>query len=351
MDFQVFTDKAKEKTRNATSQATVYFKAHWIDYLLIFFILLVLGTFDIFTLKRSDKFLTIEYWTHAGCRMTAYVFAGILGIRIGYPKAKVANQALWRAIGKNRHLILLKELNDEAFSDFIGQINLETKIAAWKAKITAKLERLNKFSPHVFLIYYKNPKENFFERYRFKKLWEKRAEKYCYKRKSLETLLTDEYINENINAVKLRFPVVEETHFKQIVGINEKFKTYHTSARVKDNAAKKIGSGILVTALIALISGSVMLSIDESLAAERVLGIVSIVVNALLDVGLTLYKYASARMDCPRIVEQEDLRSVLDQNEILLRFKKTLPPENISEYDKAVEELKQEEKELAEERA
>lgn len=350
MNFQVFTDKAQEKAKNASNQAVAYFQSHWIDNLLVFFILLVLGAFDIFVLERSDKFLTGEYWNHVGCRMAAYVLAGILGVRTGYPKAKNACQELWNAIAKNGHLIILKEQNSVPFGDFIDQINIEIKTAAWKAKINAKLARLDKFSPNWFPLYYKNQKQEYFNKYRvFKKFMIKRANKYCDKRKTYEALLTDEFINTNIDVISVKFPQVRETDFTQTTNNSFKFKTYHTFANVKTNAARMIGKGIIIAFLIAFLSGSVMFSVDEALAEARAIAIFSIIINAIFDVGITIYKYASARMECPRIVRQEDLRSILDQNEILLRFKKTLSPENISEYDKAVEELKQEEKELAQE--
>ena len=67
-----------------------------------------------------------------------------------------------------------------------------------------------------------------------------------------------------------------------------------------------------------------MLSINEALLTERVSTIISIIVNAIFDIGFTVFKFTSAISNCPKIVRQEDLRSVLDQNEILIRFKKLI---------------------------
>ena len=52
-------------------------------------------------------------------------------------------------------------------------------------------------------------------------------------------------------------------------------------------------------------------------------------------------------MECPRIVRQEDLRAVLDQNELLIRFKQELSPEQIKEYEKELADLKAEEEKRA----
>ena len=305
----------------------------------------------IFIPKGSDKFLSAEYWYHAFCRIVAYVLAGILGVRIGYPLAKNACNEFWIALSKNTRLLLLKEQNSVSFGDFIGGINLEVKKTVWRAKILKRLARLDKHSPSFFPLYFKQPREEYFARYKwiFKSIYKWRIGKYCDKRKTLEALLDETFIDENILVLNVRYPVIAETDFTRVSGTHDKFKFYKTAANIKANAAKMISSGVLIAVIIALLAGSVMLSIDEALLEARVLSIFSIIINSILDVGVTLWKFLSAYMECPRIVRQEDLRSVLDQNEILVRFKQSLTPEQIAEYDKEVAEMKaEEEKQRAE---
>ena len=153
-------EKVKLNIKKATDKTTVLLKTHWIDYVLLFFICLVLGAFDIFVLKRSDKFLSAEYWYHAFCRIVAYVLAGILGVRIGYPIAKNACNEFWVAMAKNNRLLLLRELNSVLFGTFISGINIEVKKSAWRAKINRKLARLDKFSPAFFRCTIKSRKKN-----------------------------------------------------------------------------------------------------------------------------------------------------------------------------------------------
>lgn len=333
-------DNARNKISQTGNQAAAYVQAHWIDYVLIFLILFILNAFDVFILKRSDRFLSPEYWYHTVCRITAYVLAGILGVRIGYPKAKAVCRELWDAIGKNGHLIILKEQNGAAFSDFIDIINLEVKKSAWIAKINKKLAKLDKFSPNWFPLYYKVPKQEYFDKYKlFKWLMVKRVNKYCAKRKTLEALIVDEFINKNIEILNVRYPRIFPTDFTQTTGTFKKFSAFHTRPNIKANSAKMIGSGVIIAIVIAVLAGSVKLSIDEALVETRIISTFSIIVNSILDVGMTLWKYVSARLECPRIVRQEDLRAVLDQNEILTRFKKTLSSEAIAEYDKTITEL------------
>lgn len=342
-------EETKKQVRTFSNKGLTYVKTHWVDGLLFFFILLILGAFDIFVLEQNNKFLTFEYWEHTACRLTAYMLAGILGFRLYYDKARALCYDLTRAFNKNRHLLPLKELNSIPFGDFLDVINDETKIAAWKAKITALLVKLDKKSPAVFPIYYKMRDISIFDKYKFKNRLIKKAEKYCEKRQILENMLVDEYINENLPLLDVKFYKIYPTDFTQTTGRIGKYNHYYTRANPKGNAAKKIGDGLIVSLLIAVFTGSFVLSVNEALLTERVSTIVSIIVNAIFDIGFTVFKFFSAIGSCPKIVRQEDLRSVLDQNEILVRFKKTLPEQNIIEYNNVLDELKKEEQNLKDE--
>ena len=76
---------------------------------------------------------------------------------------------------------------------------------------------------------------------------------------------------------------------------------------------------------------------------------ISIIINTLVDIGFTIWKFLAGYLDCERIVRSEDLRSALDQNEILIRFKKTVAPEVLDEYEKERLAQEQEDKALQEE--
>ena len=232
----------------ALSATASYFKVHWLDYLLLFLICFVLGAFDIFILKHSDNFLKPDYWYHAACRISAYILAAILGVRIGYPKAKTTCEDLTRAFKKNRRLIVLKELNSEAFGDFICNINIEVEKNAWRSKINTQLKKLEKKVPNFFPLYYKDKDLSHFDRFKKNKLKYKhyiyRANNYCDKRKTLEGLLDEDYIQNNINSLNVNYPRVNESDF-DCVGIDKfNYKTYHTRANPIGSAAKKISSTI-----------------------------------------------------------------------------------------------------------
>lgn len=318
---------------------------HWIDYLLVVFILFILGAFDIFILKQSDKFLTGEYWYHVACRVLAYVLAAILGFRIGYPKAKDACEELKTALEKNSRLLVYKEQNGEIFDDYIAEINLTIKAEAWKKKINGKITRLAWFKPNFFLLYYKTRSTEYFSRYSLKKqaVLMRKAEQYREKRSALEKLLEPDYVNENIRFLSVNFPKVSPNDFGNIETIDRGYKTFKTRANVKGNASKMIGTVILSVLLFSLLLGSVKMSIDEALVEARLVTWMSVIVNSVLDVGLTLWRFSSAQLECPRIVRQEDLRCATDQNELLVRFKRDkLSPEQIASAEQEIEKIRAE---------
>lgn len=330
--------KFKEKANNASTVAVSYFKAHWLDYLLLVGIFFILGAFDVFVLKRSDRFLTAEYWYHSACRISAFILAAILGVRIGYPKAKALCEDLADALRKNKKLVLLKQLDGQRFSKFICETNIEVKKNAWKAHVRKKLKKLERFVPNFFPIYYQDEKrdDEVFTQFspRRAKWLKSRAQKYCFKREKLEALITDEYIDKNIRTLNIRYPRIKETDFNQIIGHDIGYKTYKTIANVKGNSARAIGSSILFTIVLTLLLGSVKLSFDEEMFADRLVTIFSVIINTLLDIGLTIWRFLNGYLDCPRIVREEDLRACIDRNELLVLYKKDLPQELIDEYEK-----------------
>ena len=356
--FGKFGDFSKQSKKVVSATAS-YFKAHWLDYLLLFMICFVLGAFDVFILKRSDNFLKPEYWYHSGCRMVAFVLAAALGVRIGYPKAKAACDDLRKALYKNHRLLPLKEVASTQFGDFVYKINDEVKVGAWKSKINNKIKKLEKKSPNFFPLYYKDKSLKYFEKYKsgiYKltfglayKHKTAKANAYCEKRATLEALLEESYIRENIEALNVSYPRVNESDFNYIGVDGREFKTYHTRANVKGSAASKIASSLILTLISVLVLGSVALTFDEALAGERIAAIFSIIINTLVDIGFTIWKFLAGYLDCERIVRSEDLRSTLDQNEILVRFKKTVSPEVIDEYEKEKVAQEQEERALQEE--
>ncbi len=340
-----FTPPPVAKAKKATNATTAYFRAHWVDYLLLVFICFALGAFDIFILKKSDKFMQPSYWYHAACRIGAYILAAVLGVRIGLPKAKSASAELRIALQKNRKLILLKEIDGSRFNDFICRTNIIVKINAWKALINGRLEKLNKKVPDFFLLYYNDKKEDYFKRFKPKKRdkVKAKADLYCKKRADLEALISDDYIEKNKNSLNVNYYIIKDTDFNLIVENGLGYKFYKTRSNVKRNAARAIGSSIIFTIVLTLVAGSFALSIDEALLEARIVTVFTVILNGILDIGLTLWRFLNGYFDCERIVREEDLRSCLDRNELLVLYKRELPQNLIDDYNREITEQQKEE--------
>lgn len=345
--FKIPQENLRQGKKNVDATVS-YFKAHWVDYLLLLFVCFALGAFDVFILKRSDNLFQPSYWYHAACRISAYYLAAVLGIRIGYPKAKNACDDLKKALQKNQRLLVLKGIDGKSFNNFVCRTNTTVKIGAWKTFIENKLKKLNKTVPDFFLLYYNDKKEDYFERFKPKKRAniKRKADAYCHKRVDLETLLTDEYIKKNIDSLNINYYVIKDTDFNSIVENGVGYKYYKTRANVKKNASRAIGSSLVFTVVLTLIIGSVSISFDEALLASRIVAIFSIIINAIVDIGLTLWRFLNGYFDCERIVREEDLRAALDQNELLVLYRREVPEELIKEYEKEVELQQKEEEKL-----
>ena len=91
---------------------------------------------------------------------------------------------------------------------------------------------------------------------------------------------------------------------------------------------KTVASSLIFTVFLTLLIGAVTLDFNEALAQERVLGLIFAIINAFVDVGVTLWKFVSGINSCEKTVRQEDLRVAVDKNDLLIQYCK----ENNIEY-------------------
>lgn len=309
----------REKVSKATNLAIGHVKSHFIDYLLIFLICLILGILDSFILGRSDNLFSADYWYHAICRISAFALASILGIRVGYPKAKESSILLQEALERNKALLKLREGD---FDTYIYNVNMQNKIEAWKNIIYQKLNALEKRSEPYFSMYYKKASDEYFSNLskKQKQLAKKRAENYVKKRTHLEHLLTDEYINENIESLNVKYYRIYEMDFDlfgESRGANAHVKT---RSSLKSNTAQTVASGLMVTLIITLVLGSITLSFNADIFENKIAGIILMVINAVFDIGMTLFRYANGYLDSGRIVMQEDIQPCINRNRLLTKY-------------------------------
>ena len=80
---------------------------------------------------------------------------------------------------------------------------------------------------------------------------------------------------------------------------------------------------------------------------ERVLGLISAFINAIVDIGVTLWKFISGINSCEKSVRQEDLRVAVDKNDLLIQYCKENnieypePPTDLEGGSNSTEKVKQ----------
>lgn len=310
----------------AGTAAGSHFKSHWSDYVIIVFILILLGAFDAFALKKSENLGDVSYWLHAFTRITAYALATVLGIRIGYPKFKDNCEDLKNALEYNRRLIVLRGSD---FQEFINEVNVETKKLAWKNYINKKLAKLDRKSPNFFPLYYESKDENgnrsseFFKGIKPKWLAEKvrrKADKYCETRETLESLIEDEYINANIQILNVKYPIVYKSDFDFVEGNSMEYRAYQTRSKNMQAKARTVGNSLILTLIITLVLGGIALDFNQAIAQEQVVGVVSAAINSIIDISIVLFRVGNGISSCEKIVRSEDLRAVVDKNELMVLY-------------------------------
>lgn len=127
---------------------------------------------------------------------------------------------------KDEKLITLKnELDNRVannvendFEKFLVEENQKRKIYAWKRKINAKINWLEKFAKAENIeLFYSDDEEL------------KKNNKYCQKRAKLEHLISDEYINTHIYYLRVKYPKLKR--YEITTGCRQKDEEYQLTTK------------------------------------------------------------------------------------------------------------------------
>jgi len=210
----------------------------------LFALMLLGGMFDFLNFGFSfDKITTAEYWNDVTIQGAMYSIALMLGIFGTLEKQELKNQEYFSDLGIYRGLLKHKK---QSFTPYIDEVlNPYIKREAMKERACRRLYRLDKHAKDEFKISYRDCKNMTKEEFRdfkpqtprkiinvfgrifkgmeyndkFKYSW--RCKRYCAKRRRLERLASDEYINENWETASVRYHRVNANAFTYSVRIGD----------------------------------------------------------------------------------------------------------------------------------
>lgn len=279
----------------------------FINILLLFIILMVFGCLDFATLTfHYEYLLSANYWGTVGTKVIAGVCAFNLGINFIFDSEVKKNGILQEAIAKNKQLMAYKQIDFEYY--VIKVFNLNEKRKAYISYINRKINLLNRFSRAKDRLLYSSTLST---------EEEKQKNFYCRRRKELEQLKTDEYIEKNIESINVKYYEVDPSIFELEIDGSAKTQGVRTRGSVNQGRVKASSTVIIGMILISSFFTAFGLEADSQEFQNNMVAFWHYCLKAIQDIGVVLWQFARGMFESRKIVSQQLTEPYLGRNKVL----------------------------------
>ena len=228
--------------------------------ILLFIVLAVFGCLDFATLQFHPEYVgTPSFWGTILTKTVAGVCAFNIGINLMMDAEIKKNMVLAELIRKYNDLIQKKQIDFEYFVQRI--FNPREKRKAYVSWINKKIYRLNRFS---------RPKDKLLYSSDLPEAEEKRKRnRYCIKRKELEEMKTDEFIDKNLDSVFVRYYEVDPAVFELEIDGSPSIKGVKTRGSLGVGRAKASSTVILGMIVASMFMTSFGLKFDQEIFEDQ----------------------------------------------------------------------------------
>lgn len=282
-----------------------------VDAILLLVILIVFGCLDFATLRFHYEYLqNISYWTGIITKMIADICALNIGI----------NFVIDDVIKRDKVLSKVKEvyekLNEhrqEDFEYFVRNVyNVKLKKLAYIAKINKKIYILNKVAKSKDKILYTSKLES--------NQALKKKNKYCIHRSRLEYLKSEEYIDENIDSLDVRFRDVDPSVFEMEIDCSQKVDNAKVNGSLgKGRAIISINVAWSVI-LISMLTTSIVLEADKEQFETQAIQAMHYCQKALSDAGIVIWQFLHGMLKTKSLVSKELTNPFAERVKVLKEY-------------------------------
>lgn len=325
-----YLDTYNKTLNNATDRFTSLFAANKeklfrtvTNVILTIVVLAVFGCFDFVKMEWAwEKVLTYAYWTKVSSKAIAAVCCFNIGINFNWESALSTFFVLKECI--NTYDDLIKDKDDEHFEYYVNQVyNKESKKKAWVNKINRAIYRLDRWSSNKDKLLYTSKIPEGVDDYEAKceELEAKKAaNKYCIKRKELETLKSEEYIRDNLDSITVRYSKVNPSAFEMDINGKVKDEDNRVTGNVNLGKTKATANVIWGVVLITSITTAIAVSYDQEEFAKNIQAFWYYLLSTMVDVGLVAWNLFRGTTACKAIIEEQIHRPYANRNKVLKGF-------------------------------
>lgn len=314
MNFYQGVDKANEGLDWAVgliSSKKEFLIKQVTNSVLLFIILLVFGCLDFATLTfHGEYILTASYWGTIGTKLIAAICAFNVGINIMLENEIKKSEELRRSMEEYNRLIVLK---DTDFEYFVTRIfNPKLKIATYKNHINRKIYLLNKFSRRRDrLLYSSELPEN-----QEKKL----KNRYCIKRKELEDLKSDEYIEKNIDNIIVKYHEVDPAVFELEINGAQKVRGVKVTGNIAVGRIKESSTIVWSMLLLSMLTTSFGLTASKEEFENNMIAFWHYCLKAVEDTAIVLWQFTNGLLRARSIVSGQLTKPYACRNRVLKEY-------------------------------
>ena len=315
-----------------------------VNSVLLLIIFAVFGCFDFLTMSFHFEYIaTASYWTRVISKSIVSICAYNIGINLSWDREIEKDIILKENADKYERLNKLRD--SEIFNPYVMEVfNRQEKKKAYINKINRKLYWLDKFARNKdkLLYSYKSKDET--------KMLEIEEQKknnwYCVKRKELEELKSEEYINENLDSINVRYNFVDPIIFDlELDG-----KSNYNGVKVKGSVTSGRGratANVFVGMLgVSMFIASIGLDASQEQFTDNMVAFWHYLLTCAEDVGIILWQTLRGIFGSRKIISSEITQPLIGRNQVLLSYIQYCNDNNIKEskakqiYDKIVESEK-----------
>lgn len=303
---------------------------------LLFIILLVFGCLDFATLTFHAEYLTTwGYWGTTISKTVAGICAFNIGINLLWDIELKRDYILAFAI--RRYEILIHEINNNKhFEYFVTKVfNRREKKKAYISQINRKIYLLNRFSRARSRLLYTSelPEQQELKKKNF----------YCIKRKELEELKSDEFIDKNIDALKVRYLEVDPAVFQLEIDGSVTLRGTKTRGNVGVGRAKATSSMILGMIAFSMFVTSFGVTADAQEFANQMERFWHYFLKVCEDIFIILWQVTKGMLRVKKIISSELTQPYAGRNKVITEFVEWELEQGYVDkeyYDKLIKQLK-----------
>ena len=258
-----------------------------------------------------SKITTKAYWNEVILNAVMYSCALILGNLLKLEKLELKSKAYDDLLSIYRNEKL--PYKDENFVTYITTIlNPSIKKEFLKKKYENKLARLERYSFDSFQLCYNMACESInFDEYVKKEVKNPLKKFYCRRRRNLEKIRSDEYIEKHYQSMFVRYPKVNPYSFTYYLSIKMNDRTkYQTENKTAKDMSIKLSRKLVYSVLGATILALLVINPDANELMEQANGWIAIVIQYIIRVGMIIANFVMGIYNAKTIFNDNYLRPI-----------------------------------------